>query len=132
MTPEIIDIINDHAHRSHAGEIDFGQLVGKLIELGVEAYRVDYRRGEIAYYLPSGATHTLALRVPHPIADSFDAAGVHEAVRGAQRGEVVYPEFLRRTAAAGCVGYDVWIAGKHVVYHGRRGERQVEWFPGAA
>lgn len=132
MTPEITDIIDDHARRSHAGAINFGQLVSKLIELGVEAYRVDYRRGESTYYLPSGATHTQALSVPHAIADPFDAAGVREAVRGAQRGEVIYPEFLRRTAAAGCVGYDVCLTGKHVVYHGRRGERQVEWFPGAA
>lgn len=131
MTPEITNIIDDHAHRSYAGTINFGQLVGTLSELGVEAYHVDYRRGESTYYLPSGATHTLALPVPHAIADAFDAAGVREAVRGAQRGEVIYPEFLRRTTAAGCVGYDVWIAGKHVVYNGRLGERHVEWFPGA-
>ncbi|MEZ4449902.1 MAG: nuclear transport factor 2 family protein [Nannocystaceae bacterium] len=131
LPPPVADLIDEHVHRSHAGATSFGQLVGSLIELGVESYRVDYRRGECTYYLPSGATHRLSLAAPQAVADTFDAAAVRDAVRGAQRGEVLYPEFLRRTAAAGCVGYDVWIAGKHVVYHGRRGERQVEWFPGA-
>jgi ketosteroid isomerase-like protein len=57
---------------------------------------------------------------------------VRAAISGAQRGEVAYPEFVRRTVAAGCVGYDAWLAGRHVVYHGRRGEQWVERFPGAA
>jgi hypothetical protein len=42
---------------------------------------------------------------------------------------VMYPEFKRLSQRAGCVGYVVWIAGRHVSYHGRRGEVHVERFP---
>ncbi|MFG5410135.1 hypothetical protein ABXN37_21045 [Piscinibacter sakaiensis] len=51
------------------------------------------------------------------------------AIRAAQQGTLAYPDFKRRTQAAGCVGYTVWIAGRHVVYHGRLGETHVEPFP---
>jgi hypothetical protein len=43
----------------------------------------------------------------------------------------MYPEFLRLSRAAGCVGYVVWLAGRHVTYFGRRGETHVEHFPAA-
>lgn len=131
MHSDITVIIEKYARQSHVGEIDFGAQVARLVEVGVESYHVDYRRGEITYYLPSGETHAMQLHVDSPVAEAFDAARVRDAVRGAQRGEVLYPEFVRRTTAAGCVGYDVWIAGQHVVYHGRRGERLVEPFPGS-
>ena len=63
------------------------------------------------------------------IGEAFDAAALQEAIRGSQRGEVLYPEFVQRSCAAGCVGYVVWIAGRHVTYFGRRGEQHVERFP---
>jgi hypothetical protein len=34
-------------------------------------------------------------------------------------------------ALAGCVGYHVFITGKRVVYYGRQGDQQIEYFPGA-
>ena len=124
-------IIEECARASHAGITSFGTVVAQLIELGVESYHADYRRGETTYYLPDGATHTVPLHTPGPApAEAFRAEAVREAVGGAQRGEVRYPEFVRRTMAAGCVGYWVWLAGRHVVYHGRRGEAYVEPFPG--
>jgi uncharacterized protein YbcV (DUF1398 family) len=65
------------------------------------------------------------------IADAFDAAAVEAAVRGAQRGEVHYPEFLHRIKQAGCVEYFTHIAGRNVQYVGRLGDRHVERFPPA-
>jgi uncharacterized protein YbcV (DUF1398 family) len=53
-------------------------------------------------------------------------------VRQAQRGEIVYPQFVKQTMQAGCIGYFVQIAGKRVHYFGRNGEVHTEWFPGAA
>ena len=38
------------------------------------------------------------------ISDAFDTAEVIAAIRGSQRGEVQYPEFVRRTMGAGCIG----------------------------
>lgn len=124
--------IEDCARQSHAGTIDFGTVVTRLAAAGVESYHVDYRAGRSTYYTADGQVCTFELSLAEPaIAREFDGIAVQAAVRGAQEGAVKYPEFVRRTRAAGCVGYDVWIDGKRVVYHGRRGEQQVEWFPGA-
>ncbi|PCC71576.1 Ketosteroid isomerase-related protein [Nannocystis exedens] len=128
-----LQVIEDCARRSHAGTIDFATVVTRLAAAGVEAYHVDYRAGRSVYYTADDQAHAFALDLQEPaIGAEFDGLAVQAAVRGAQQGAVNYPEFVRRTRAAGCVGYDVWIAGKHVVYHGRRGERHIEHFPGAA
>ena len=63
------------------------------------------------------------------IADTFDAEAVRAAIRGAQQGVVMYPEFKHLTCLAGCAGYTVWITGRHVSYFGRKGEMHVERFP---
>jgi len=118
------------AKSSHDGTAHFGEIVKALIEAGVESYHADYRANRTTYYLPDGASHSIALPPPPtPIAEPFDAAGVQAAIRGAQRGEVMYPQFMVLSRAAGCVGYVVWIAGRHVSYFGRRGETHVEHFP---
>jgi len=132
MQPSIQQTIEQCTRDSHAGAISFGAVVGALMAVGVESYHADYRRASTNYYMPTGAVHsvpldTAGIDVPRP----FDAAALQEAIRGAQRGEVKYPEFQRRSIAAGCVGYIVWIAGKHVSYFGHKGETHVEPFPAA-
>ncbi len=132
MDEETRTVIEACARASHDGTMDFGTVVGTLIGAGVESYHADYRRDETTYYLPTGESYLVELPAPDvPIADSFEAGGVESAVRGSQRGEVRYPEFLTRTRASGCVGYFVWIAGRQVQYFGRRGEVHTEYFPGA-
>jgi uncharacterized protein YbcV (DUF1398 family) len=123
-------VIEECVNRSHEGTIDFATVVSKLISVGVESYYTDYRRQEHVYYLSSGETHSMQLSTPElSIADQFEAKDVREAVLGSQRGEIKYPEFVRRTMSAGCVGYFVWITGRQVQYFGRRGEIHVEHFP---
>lgn len=115
---------------SNNGTIHFGQVIGQLISAGVEAYQVDYRAGRATYYLPSGATIDLDFARPvHGIAEPFNAEGLRAAIRGAQQGTVMYPEFKVLSQQAGCIGYTVWIAGRHVSYFGRRGEVHIERFP---
>jgi uncharacterized protein YbcV (DUF1398 family) len=115
------------AQASRDGSAHFGAIVQALTEAGVEAYFADYRSNATTYYLPGGETHAVALQSPAtPIAQGFDAAGVQAAIRG----EVMYPEFLELSRAAGCVGYVVWLAGRHVSYFGRKGEVHGERFPG--
>lgn len=115
---------------SNQGSIHFGQVIGQLVGAGVESYHVDYRSGRTTYYLPDGSTADFSLERPqHGIADTFDGDAVRAAILGAQQGRVMYPEFKQRTQQAGCVGYTVWIAGRHVTYLGRRGETHVERFP---
>jgi uncharacterized protein YbcV (DUF1398 family) len=123
-------VIEDCAAASYAGTISFGEVVGRLMQAGVESYHADYRRPDTTYYLPDGAGLALPLKAPDaPIPDGFDAAAVQAAIRGAQSGNVKYPEFMALSMAAGCVGYIVWFAGRHVAYFGRRGEVHVEAFP---
>jgi uncharacterized protein YbcV (DUF1398 family) len=115
---------------SNAGTIHFGEVIGRLVALGVESYHVDYRAGRSTYFMPDGASLDLPFNGPSgPVADAFDAAAVRAAVVDAQQGRVMYPQFKELTRQAGCAGYTVWIAGRHVSYFGRRGETHVERFP---
>ena len=124
-------VMQECLERSHAGTMSFGEVAGNLMGAGVESYLADYRRGENVYYMPTGETYAVASAQPAvQIEPEFDAEAVRAAIRGAQSGAVKYPEFVCLTRAAGCVGYFVWIAGRHVQYFGRRGEVHVEKFPG--
>ena len=114
---------------SNQGTIHFGQVIGQLVGAGVESYHVDYRSGRTTYYLPDGATADFSFERPqNGIADAFDGDAVRAAILGAQQGRVMYPEFKLLSQQAGCLGYTVWIAGRHVVYLGRRGETHIERF----
>jgi len=124
-------IIEQCATSSNNGTANFGEIVKALIDAGVESYYADYRAQRTTYYLPSGEVHTLDLPSDNLIAENFNTDGIKAAIRGAQRGDVMYPEFKKLSQAAGCIGYMVWIAGRHVTYFGRRGEMHVEHFPSA-
>ena len=115
---------------SNEGQIQFGEVIGRLKGVQVESYHVDYRSGRTTYYLPDGTTLDLGFDPPQEaIADVFDGDGVRAAILGAQQGRVMYPEFKVLSQRAGCIGYTVWIDGRHVIYAGRRGETHVERFP---
>jgi uncharacterized protein YbcV (DUF1398 family) len=124
------DLIREAARGSGDGRLHFGQVIGLMQQAGVESYAADYRTGRTTYYLPDGATLGLAVEMPDvPIARDFDVDAVRSAIRGAQQGVVMYPQFKRLTRLAGCIGYTVWIAGRHVTYFGRKGEMHIEPFP---
>ena len=128
--PAAAHVIDECARASHSGATSFGEAVQKLASAGVESYFADFRRGTTTYYLASGESHAVPLHTPDAdMPEAFDAAAIIDAIRGSQRGEVKYPEFVRRAVASGCIGYFVWIAGRHVRYLGRRGEDHVERFP---
>lgn len=115
---------------SNQGTIHFGQVIGQLVDAEVESYHVDYRSGRTTYYLPDGSTADFSFERPqHGIADAFDGDALRAAILGAQQGRVMYPEFKPLSQRAGCAAYTVWIAGRHVVYVGRRGETHIERFP---
>ena len=115
---------------SNQGTIHFGQVIDQLTGAGVESYYVDYRSGRTTYYLPDGETADFSFETPKAgIADTFDGDAVRAAILGAQQGRVMYPEFKSISQQAGCVGYTVWIAGRHVTYVGRHGETHIEDFP---
>jgi uncharacterized protein YbcV (DUF1398 family) len=132
MNQQQIAVIQECASLSIEGKISFGDVVVRLMGIGLERYHADYSRHESTYYMPDGESIVVPVDHPsQPIAETFSAAGVEAAVRQAQRGEIFYPEFVRQTKAAGCVGYFVQITGRQVIYFGRNGEQHVERFPPA-
>ena len=123
-------VIQSMFEASNNGSIHFGEVIGQLASVQVESYHVDYRSGRTSYFLPDGGTLDMHFeRTTDGIAEAFDCGAVHSAVLRAQQGELMYPEFKRLSQSAGCIGYTVWIAGRHVVYIGRRGGTHTELFP---
>ena len=59
----------------------------------------------------------------------FNGEALRAAIRGAQEGRIKFPKFKRLSQEAECVGYHVWITGRHVTYYGRAGETHIEHFP---
>ena len=125
-----VEVILSCKELSREGNITFPEVVRRLSDVGVERYHVDLTRDETTYYLGCGESHVFALHGPkQEIGEPFDAAGVEQAVRATQRGEIIHPEFLARISAAGCVGYFAQLSGRMVQYIGRNGDMHVEPFP---
>lgn len=130
METSTLNTIEQSARQSYEGLISFGQVVGNLMQAGVESYHADYRQPSTTYYLPTDENVSLVLKVPElPISKEFDKDALQNAIRGAQRGEVKYQQFMELSMKAGCTGYFVWIEGRHVTYYGRKGETHIEPFP---
>ncbi len=130
MDSHIRDVMHECTAASDEERVTFGEVVVKLLGAGVERYHADLARADKTYYLPNGESeivpnHALA----RPPAEAFSAAGVEAAVRAIQGGAIQYRAFCARIAAAGCVGYHVFIAGQRAVYYGRAGDSHAEWFP---
>lgn len=124
------DVIEGCTRQTNSGLLNFPEMLGKLIEVGVESYFVDYRNSEISYYLSTNQVLQVDIKVADvDIPETFNKDAIVSAIRGAQNNLVRYPEFIELTMKAGCVGYIVWIAGKHVSYYGRKGEVHNEYFP---
>lgn len=129
---ETVTVMRECKELSLQGKIPFPEVVRRLQEAGVERYHVDLTRDETTYYLSCGESHVFATGGPRDlISEQFDGAAVEGAVRTIQRGEIIFPDFLRRIMAAGCVGYFTQIAGRRVQYVGRTGDMHIEPFPTA-
>jgi len=124
------ELIRQTFEASQAGTIHFGQVIAALMSVDVESYFVDYRTRQVTYYFPNDEVFSLNYEAEHEVfGQSFVQTDVKAAIVGAQKGEVMYPEFKKLTQKAGCIGYFVWIKGRHVSYLGRNGETHVEHFP---
>jgi uncharacterized protein YbcV (DUF1398 family) len=117
---------------SQAGKLIFPEVVRRLLSAGVESYFADAAKGEETFYMPDGQTHVEKMALPPmKIADEFSSSGIISAIRAAQMDTIRYPEFMKRAAAAGVIGYWAFLTGKKVIYFGRKGEVHVEEFPRA-
>ena len=123
-------VIHELAIATQQGKMTFPQVVKGLLEVGVESYFVDFGARQKTHYLTDGTTHTVPMILdPGPIAAEFDSAGLVAAIRGAQADTVRYPEFVKRSTAAGVIGYWAFLTGKRVIYFGRKGGQHIEEFP---
>src|SRR3984957_2562047 len=123
-------VIHELALATQQGKMTFPQLVQGLLEVGVESYLVDFAAKQKIHYLTDGSTYTVPMILePSPIAAEFNGADLLAAIRGAQADTVRYPEFVKRSTAAGVIGYWAFLTGKRVVYLGRNGGSHVEEFP---
>jgi uncharacterized protein YbcV (DUF1398 family) len=123
-------VIHELAMATQQGKMTFPQVVEGLLEVGVESYLVDFAAKQKTHYLTDGTTHTVSMILdPGPIATEFNSAGLVAAIRGAQADTVRYPEFVKRSTAAGVISYWAFLTGKRVIYFGRKGEQHIEEFP---
>jgi uncharacterized protein YbcV (DUF1398 family) len=82
--------------------------------------------------MADGGTHVEALSLEvDAVAEEYSKDGLVAAIRGAQADTIRYPEFVERATAAGVIGYWAFLAGRKVIYFGRKGDVHVEEFPGA-
>lgn len=124
--------MHDVLIESQEGKLIFPEVVRRLLEAGVESYFCDLAAGAETFYLRDGKTHVEKMVLPlAPIAEEFSSSEVVAAIRGAQADTIRYPEFMKRSAAAGVIAYWAFLAGRKVVYFGRKGELHVEEFPRA-
>jgi uncharacterized protein YbcV (DUF1398 family) len=132
MDIQVKQVMEECTRISDEERVTFGEVVGRLMEAGVERYHADLLRADKIYYMPDGETHrTPNHALPAAPAMAFSAEGVEKAVRAIQQGRIKYREFCARIAEAGCVGYIVSLAGRRAVYYGRTGDSHVEPFPAA-
>ena len=123
-------VIHELALATQQGKLTFPEVVKGLLEVGVESYLVDFATRQKIHYLSDGTTHAVFMILePGPIAAEFSSADLVAAIRGAQADTVRYPEFVKRSTAAGVIGYWAFLASKKVIYFGRKGEQHIEEFP---
>jgi uncharacterized protein YbcV (DUF1398 family) len=115
---------------TQAGNLVFPEVVRRLLEIGVESYFCDLAAGAETFYMRDGQTHAEKMTLPMaPIAEAFSQPDLLTAIRGAQTDTIRYPEFAKRSAAAGVIAYWAFLTGRKVVYFGRKGESHTEVFP---
>lgn len=117
---------------SQAGKLTFPEVVRRLREAGVESYFCDLATGQETFYTRDGKAHAEKMTLPlSPVAEEFSSGELIAAIRGAQADTVRYPEFVKRSTAAGVIAYWSFLTGAKAIYFGRKGEVHVEEFPRA-
>jgi uncharacterized protein YbcV (DUF1398 family) len=124
------NVIQEVMAETQAGKLVFPEVVRRLLEVSVESYFCDLARGTETFYMRDGKTHAEKMILPTaPIAEELSQSELLTAIRGAQADTIRYPEFAKRSAAAGVIAYWAFLTGKKVLYFGRKGESHTEEFP---
>lgn len=116
------------------GSMPFPEILGRLMDEGVDFYQVDYRLRQFRFYGVHGdaVLAPLALKDLPEVHEVFDATKLQAAIHDSQMNGQKFRDFSVRAMLAGVQFYCVFLSGKRVMYLGRHGDQHVEWFPGAA
>ena len=115
---------------TQAGKLIFPEVVRRLLEVGVESYFVDVPNRREVFYMSDGQAHTQSMTLAlNSVASDFSLAGIIAAIRGVQTDAIRYPEFMKQATAARVIAYWAFLAGRKVIYFGRKGEAHIEEFP---
>ncbi len=127
------ELIAQAAKATLTGSLPFPQIVGLLIEAGVESYHVDYLAMRKTFYGGSGGTveTTIPLEGLPEIAADFDTGALRANILDSQQNHQTWRDFSARAMQGGVQGYFAFLRGKRVTYYGRQGDQHTEWFPGA-
>ena len=127
------EVVAEAARATLDGSMAFAEIVGRLIETGVEYYHVDYVALQKTFYSATGEmikTPITYENLPN-IAAEFDVDALKAAILDSQQNGQHYKDFTKRVMTAGVQGYMAFLRGKRVMYWGRGGDSHTEWFPGA-
>lgn len=115
------------------GDQPFPEIVGMLVEAGVEFYHVDYLALRKTFY--GGDAALVSAPIPleglPPVAADFDAEALRANILDSQQNHQSWRDFSVRAMQGGVQGYFAFLRGKRVTYLGRQGDQHTEWFPGA-
>lgn len=127
-------MITEAARKTLDGTMSFPEVVGQLLEAGVEYYQVDYVGRRKTFYSADGDAVVTPITYEGlpPVAADFDVPALRADILDSQQNGQKYRDFTRRAMAAGVQGYFAFLRGKRVTYFGRQGDQHTEWFPGAA
>lgn len=126
------DRINQLARATISGSMPFHEIVGNLMEEGVDYYQVDYVRLQFTFYGAEGVVVApLSLAGLPDVAGEFDSRALKSAIIDSQQHGQKFEQFSARAMQAGVSSYYSFLTGQRVTYFGRHGDQHIEWFPGA-
>ena len=127
------EVVAEDARATLDGSMAFAEIVGRLIETGVEYYHVDYVALQKTFYSATGEMIKTPITYENlpSIAADFDVDALKAAILDSQQNRQHYKDFSKRVMNAGVQGYMAFLRGKRVTYWGRGGDNHTEWFPGA-
>jgi uncharacterized protein YbcV (DUF1398 family) len=127
------ELVKQASIATSQGLKSFPEIVGMLVEAGVEYYHVDYVGRRKSFYSASGeAVVTMIDYEGLPqVHQDFDLEALRADILDSQRNGQKHREFTRRAMEAGVQGYFAFLRGKRVTYFGRQGDQYTEWFPGS-
>lgn len=116
-------VIEHCSNALNRGGTHLAQVIDQLGMVGIESCHVDYRIPALIFYDTEGDSYSLPLPSSgESIANRFDHSALQHALEAEHSGGLDFPAFTRRTLAAGCVGFFLWLEGWHATFLGRHGE----------